>query len=387
MRASILGACVLALAAWSVPHAAGAQAGGAGGAATVQLTAPSGDAYVTGPTPLVARIDPVGAATRVVFYADGRVVCTLTRAPFECSWDAGGSVVEHEIRLVVSLADGGRVVRTARTKGLAYAQRVNVDIVQVTATVTDGGRHFVRGLASSAFHLYEDGRPQAITNFASENVPLDLVVAVDVSGSMKPSVPTLKSAVKAFLAAVPAADQVSLLAFNDNIFTLTRQATDPKDRAAAVDRLAAWGGTALYDVIIRGVDLLGRRTGRKALIVFTDGEDQGSHAPIDEAERRLQASDVTLYMIGQGRGTSLEPLKKVMQRLAQPTGGRALFTEKIDELHGAFAELLDELSSQYLLSYAPPDARRDGTLHQIKVEVDGHYRVRARQSYRAEGQP
>ncbi len=386
MRFSALVVSVLLLAASSAPETTIAQATGSAPAPTVQLLAPLDNAYVSGPTPLRARIDPESAATTVVFYADGRVVCTLAHAPFECDWDAGAGVVEHEVRLVVNLVSGGRVVRTARTKGVGYAEAVDVNVVQVTATVTDG-RHFVRGLPRSAFHVYEDGQPQAMTHFASENVPLDLVVAVDVSGSMKPSVPTLKTAVKAFLTAVPATDQVTLLAFNDSIFTLARQATDPVGRAKAVDRLAAWGGTALYDVIIRGVELLGRRTGRKALIVFTDGEDQGSHAPIEEVEQRLQASDVTLYMIGQGRGTELEPLKKIMQRLAQPTGGRALFTEKIDELHGAFTELLDELSSQYLLGYAPPDAGRSATLHQIKVEVDGHYRVRARQAYRAAGQP
>ncbi len=65
-----------------------------------------------------------------------------------------------------------------------------------------------------------------------------------------------------------------------------------------------------------------------------------------DVERRLQASDVTLYMIGQGRGTTLEALKKVLLRLATPTGGRALFTENVSELHGAFEELLDELSNQ-----------------------------------------
>ena len=85
--------------------------------------------------------------------------------------------------------------------------------------------------------------------------------------------------------------------------------------------------------MLRGVEMLGRQTGRKALVVFTDGEDQGSHATIDDVERRLQSSDVTLYMIGQGRGVTMEPLKKIMERLSVPTGGRALFTDNVDELH------------------------------------------------------
>src|SRR6185436_9759173 len=200
-------------------------------------------------------------------------------------------------------------------------------------------------------HVYEDGQPQAISHFASEDVPLELIVAIDISGSMGPSMPKLKTAVKEFLTTLPEQNQVTLLGFNDSVFTLTRKATDASERVKAVDRLAPWGSTALYDVLLRGIDILGRQTGRKALVVFTDGEDQGSHATINDVERRMQSSDVTLYMIGQGRGVTMEPLKKIMERLAAPTGGRALFTDSIDELHSAFAQLLDELSNQYLIGY------------------------------------
>src|SRR5881296_2014861 len=200
---------------------------------------------------------------------------------------------------------------------------------------------------------------------------------------MTPSMPKLKTAVKEFLGSVPAQDQVTLLGFNDNIFTLSRKQTNPTERVKAVDRLAPWGSTALYDVILRGVEMLGRQAGRKALVVFTDGEDQGSHATIKDVERRLQASDITLYMIGQGRGVTMEPLKRIMERLSTPTGGRALFTDSAEDLQVAFADLLDELSNQYLLGYQSSNTRRDDAWRKIKVDVDGHHDVRARQGYRA----
>jgi Ca-activated chloride channel homolog len=208
-------------------------------------------------------------------------------------------------------------------------------------------------------------------------------VACDVSGSMTPAIPRLKKAVKEFLAAVPSRDQVTLLGFNDSIFALTRRAVNPEERARAVDRLAPWGATALYDVILRGVDMLGKQPGRRAMVVFSDGEDQGSHASITDVERRLQASDVTLYMIGQGRGVEVAALKSIMQRLVEPTGGRALFTNSIDELHLAFGELLEELSNQYLLGYESTNTKRDDTFRKISVQVDGQGHVRARQGYRA----
>jgi VWFA-related protein len=350
-----------------------------------QLTiiSPGDDAYLVGPTLLRAGVDPPEAVVALTFFVDGRQACALTRLPFECDWDAGPVIAEHQVRAVATLQGGARVVQTVRTKTVGYAERIDVDVVQVTVTVTDGRGRFVRDVPQSSFHVSEDGHPQAITHFASEDVPLELVAAVDISGSMASAMPRVKSAVKQFLGEVPPQDQVTLLGFNDNIFTLTRKTTDPAERIKAVDRLAPWGSTALYDVLLRGVEILGRQTGRKALVVFTDGEDQGSHATIKDVERRLQSSDITLYMIGQGRGVTMEPLKRIMERLSTPTGGRALFTDSADDLQIAFADLLDELSNQYLLGYQSSNTRRDDAWRKIKVDVDGHHDVRARQGYRA----
>ncbi len=349
----------------------------------LKILSPGEDAYVTGSTLLRARVEPPESVTGLTFFVNGRQACALTALPFECEWDAGPAVREHQVRAVATLKDGGRIVQTIRTKSVGYTERVDVDVVQVTVTVSDGRGRFVRGIPQGSFHVFEDGHQQAISHFANEDVPLELVAAIDISGSMAPAMPKLKSAVKQFLGDVPGQDQVTLLGFNDNVFTLTRKTTDPAERIKAVDRLAPWGSTALYDVLLRGVEMLGRQTGRKALVVFTDGEDQGSHATINDVERRLQSSDVTLYMIGQGRGVTMEPLRRIMDRLSTPTGGRALFTDSIDELHDAFAELLDELSNQYLLGYQSSNSKRDDQWRKIKVDVDGHHDVRARLGYRA----
>ena len=352
-------------------------------APVVKIVSPGDDAYVTGGTLLRATIVPAEAVTGMTFFVDGRQVCALTAPPFECEWDAGATITAHQVRAVATLKGGSRVVQTVRTKSVGYVERVDVDVVQVTVTIADGHGKFVRNVPQSAFHVFEDGRPQAVSHFTSEDVPLELVAAIDISGSMAPAMSKVKTAVKEFLRDVPPEDQVTLLGFNDSIFTLTRKATDPAERIKAVDRLAPWGSTALYDVLLRGVEMLGRQTGRKALVVFTDGEDQGSHATIHDVERKLQSSDVTLYMIGQGRGVTMEPLKRIMERLSVPTGGRALFTDSVDELHVAFADLLDELSNQYLLGYQSTNSKRDDAWRKIKVDVDGHHDVRARQGYRA----
>jgi Ca-activated chloride channel family protein len=366
------------------PSAGTLNPGQAQAPAAAQLTIlwPEDDTYVSGEIVLRAELNPPDAASAVIFSVDGRQQCVVPAAPFECSWDAGRTINEHQIRVVATLTAGGRVVRTLRTKGVKFDDNEDVDAVQVTVTVMDGPDRYVRGLPMSAFHVFENGEPQKISFFANTNVPLELIAAVDISGSMGPVMPKLKTAVREFLGAVPSGDQVTLLGFNDTVFPLTRRSTNPADRIRAVDGLAPWGSTALYDLILRSIGMLGRQTGRKVLVVFTDGEDQGSHATISDVERGLQGSDVTLYMIGQGRGVTQDRLKSVMERLSAPTGGRALFAENIDTLRGKFAELLDELSNQYLLGYAPPAPRRGETWRSIKVEVDGHTDIRARQGYR-----
>ena len=379
---------ILTALVWLAFAAAIAAQAPAANAPIFEIRFPDADTFLTGPVVLRTVVDPPSAVTRVSFFVDAREVCVVAQPPFECDWNAGPDVVERQVRVVATLATGNRLVRTVRTQGLGVTEKVDVDVVQVTVTVTNDRGEFVAGLPQSAFHVLEDGKPQTVTYFASEDVPLELVVAVDISGSMTAAMPKLKESVKAFLGAVPAENRLSLLGFNDTVFALTRRPTDPpEERMRAVDRLAPWGATALYDVIVRGIDMLGARTGRKALIVFSDGEDQGSHVTLDQVEQRLQASDVTLYMIGQGRGQEVDRLKKIMERLSTPTGGRVFAMASIKELSGAFDTLLEELSHQYLIGYPPPGEVRDGKFHEIRVRVDGHKNVRARTGYRFSARP
>lgn len=349
---------------------------------TIRIASPGNGAYVSGPTLLQLIANPEREVASVVFFVEGKQMCTVRRPPFQCDWDAGGVVKEQTVRAAVTLVDGRRLFASVRTRGTGYTEAVDVNAIQVTVAVTEDGK-FVHGLPQRIFHVTEDDKPQAISAFTDSTSALDLIVAVDVSGSMGDAMPQLKAAVSEFLSAVPEKDRVTLLAFNDRIIPLLQHATDPAQRAAAVEGLAAGGETALYDAIVTSLERLGRRQGRKAVVVFTDGEDRGSHVTLDMVERRLEESDATLFMIGQGRGTHVAVLKRVMQRLVTPTGGRAVFAEKVDDLKPVFKDLLDELSNQYLLGYMPTNDRQDGTWRRIKVSVDGPYKVRHRLGYRA----
>jgi Ca-activated chloride channel family protein len=355
----------------------------------IRLVLPEADTYVSGVTTLKAEILPRMLATRVaqvLFYADGKQVCNvLDPLKAECTWDAGDEVRSHVFRVVANLIGGGRIVASSRTKGLDQVEKVNVEVVQITAVVSDRGR-FVSGLGQSQFRLIEDGVPQTIGHFSSEGSPLEIVVAIDVSESMTQAMPQLKNSVKKFLSALGPKDQVTLAAFNDNMFTLTRRETSVAQRTRAVDRLSAWGGTALYDVIIRGVQQLSRQPGRRVLVVFSDGDDRTSHSTIHAVEQAVRANDATLFMVALGRGVKEAQLKSGIERLVDLSGGRALFVERSDQLDEPFAEILEELSNQYILGYESTNIKRNGSWREVKVEVPGTgYSVRARQGYRAPG--
>lgn len=354
--------------------------------AAIRIVSPADGAYVTGPMVLRALVEPDERAAdvrRVRFFATGRFVCQIESPPFECDWDAGADVSEHVIRVVAELSGGDRLSHEVRTKDAGYVERVAVDAVHVTVSVTDRRGRFVQGLTPDAFTVFEDGESQPITYFAAEDIPLEIVVAVDVSQSMREAIPTLKAAVQQFLTALRPQDSVTLAAFNDNFFTLLRPEVDDDRRRRAVNRLSAWGGTALYDAIVKSLELFGSGQGRRALVIFTDGHDESSRLSMEAVQRVVEERDVILYLVAQGRALQLSSLKALLERFADVTGGRAFFIDQMAGLERTFDDIVQELSNQYLVAYTAPSTTRDGTWRTIRVAVrpDG-YRVRARQGYR-----
>ena len=157
-------------------------------------------------------------------------------APFECEFDVGQAIAQHQVR-AVAMAAAARVVDTVVTKGLGFAETVDVEIVQVTVSVTDGKNSSCVDCREAAFHVFEDGQPQTISHFVSEDIPLDLVLAVDVSSSMKDAMPKVKDAVKEFLAALTPRDQVSVARIQRH--DLHADAKVDRSAAAAASRRSA----------------------------------------------------------------------------------------------------------------------------------------------------
>ncbi len=350
---------------------------------TLRILSPLDGSYQSSDVMIKAVVEPAQAPVqRMTFFIDGRRVCTAERPPFECGWNVGKGVVQHTFRVVAYLSGGRSITQTVRSKPAGFTDNADVDIVHVTVTVLDGAQ-FAGGLERNAFRVYEDDVQQPITYFAAGDIPLELLAGIDISESMAASIDEMKENARRFLSALRPPVRVTLTAFNDNFFVLARPSADLAARLQAVDQLAPFGSTALHDTLLRSFALLGNQSGRRGIVLFTDGDDRSSRVPREAVERRAETSDAVLYMIGQGRAIESPALKDLCERLAQKSGGRAFFPRTMNEVRAVFDEILAELSHQYLLGYVPPSARRDSTWHRIRVEVgDGRYQVRARQGYR-----
>lgn len=357
------------------------------GAQTPQLhiTAPSSDAIVSGALRIEAVITEGVATATVNFFVDGRLTCTVEQTPFVCTYQAGETVRGHHVRVVATLPDGRRLIDNVRTRDLGFTERVRTEAVLVPVIVTDGGQ-FVRGLQRQDFEVFEDGVKQPIASMVSEDAPLDLVLAIDISGSMERALPEVRAAVKQLLAKLRPGDAVTLVGFNDTMFLLAEREKDQRAREAAVDLLTSWGGTALYDATVRSLDLVSREWGRKGVVIFSDGDDRNSLTQRETAMARVQSSDAMLYTIGFGGGATVPQLRRSLESYAHSTGGRAFFPRHSRELDGVFDDIVAELANQYVLSYSSTNLKQDNTWRNIKVQVrNSRYEVRARRGYRANG--
>jgi VWFA-related protein len=379
MNANAIGA-LLAAATAAAGVAAGVQS-----TPSIQIVSPAAGTAIIGVTRLAAVIEPrevLPSIQSVDFTVDGQLACTVERPPFTCSWDAGEVVRAHHVRVVATLAGGARLKANLRTADLGYVERVRADAVLVPVIVTRDGQ-LVRGLKRQDFEVAEDGVRQPVTALASEDGPLDLVLAIDISGSMEASLDAVKAAVKRLLSKLRPGDAATLVGFNDTLFLAAEREQDQQARERAVDLLTAWGGTALYDATVRALDLVSRDWGRKGIILFSDGEDRNSLASREAAARRVQESEAMLYTVGFGGAATVPALRRGLEDFARATGGRAFFPRNASDLDEVFDQIVAELAHQYVLSYGPPGREQGQQWRQISVRVrGGKYDVRARQGYR-----
>jgi Ca-activated chloride channel family protein len=263
-----------------------------------------------------------------------------------------------------------------------------IDIISISATVTDKDGHLITGLGREAFEVYEDSTPQRVTQFTNERVPVGLGVLLDVSDSMfGKRMQDARAAVDRFLfELLDASDQFFILGFNHQPRVLTGWTHAPEEVRRALDAIKPFGGTAVYDAVIESLPVIARRSRqRAALLVISDGADTASTASLREVRSAMHRSDAFVYAIAidsperQAINTRVNP--QALREITNESGGRTEVVQNAAQLNEATARIAEELNSQYVLGYTSPRGN-DGQFHSIRVRVPGtEYRVRARTGY------
>jgi Ca-activated chloride channel family protein len=281
-----------------------------------------------------------------------------------------------------------------KTKGENETENlvINVDLVNVLFTLNDRKGKLVTDLEKSDFQLYEDNRLQTITNFSREtDLPLTVALLIDTSTSIRDKFKFEQEAATDFLTRTlrPKKDKGLLVSF-DSAIELVQDFTDDSELLRkALHQIRPGGGTKLLDAIfLTCQEKLKAESGRKIMIVISDGDDNLSLETLNATLEMAQKSDVTIYSISTNSsgffGISAPRSDKLLKRLAEETGGRAFFPFKAEDLSQSFQDIGTELRSQYSLAYRSSNIRRDGTFRAIRIETDRkNLKVKARKGYYA----
>ena len=273
--------------------------------------------------------------------------------------------------------------------------RKTVNEVNVVFTVTDKHGHYVKNLTKEDFKVIDDSRPAAeIRSFHRENdLPLLVGLLVDASNSVRDRFKFEQESAIEFLNQTirPRYDKAFVVGF-DVTPEVTQNFTDDTEALShGVRELRPGGGTAMYDALYFACrDKLIKESQnhsgpvRRAIILLSDGDDNQSHVSREEAIEMAERAEVIVYTISTNVTGSRQRGDKVLERIADATGGRAFFPFQITDVANAFAEIQDELRSQYALSYKPVDFQADGRFHTIAVLAQNKgLKVRSRHGYYA----
>jgi Ca-activated chloride channel homolog len=269
--------------------------------------------------------------------------------------------------------------------------RVNVKLVNVFATVVDQTGAPVGGLTKQDFTVFEDGKPQKIAVFNRESgLPLSIVLEVDTSLSTHKDLQLeLQSARRFTHTILRPVDALALFQFSEIVDELVQFTSDLRRIDNGIDHVHPGAATAMYDALYLGARALGRRQGRKVMVVITDGGDTVSTTDYGEALRAAQEAEAIVYSIivvpieaDAGRDIGGE---HALIQLSHDTGGKYFYAEGISQLDEAFRKISDELRTQYLLAYYPSERLSDSDFRRIKIVVNTpagkDWTVRARTGY------
>lgn len=309
----------------------------------------------------------------VVLYAGQKKFHEWKRPPYAVSVPAAALEGVEFVRASVIDSTGYEAADLLFLSGERYVEQIDVHVVELPVSVTDSTGAALTDLRQSNFTVLENGKPQKISafNFAA-SLPISVGVLLDHSGSMVRRIKDAKEAAIGFFRSImKPKDRAFFGAFSFDSKSLAPFVSDPSLVEAQVTASPdAVGGTALYDAIVTGLYRFRSVQGRKALIIITDGEDTSSRLPYEEMLTYARASRVPLYFIGIGLGLIEMSGTAKMKALAAETGGVAYFLRDTKELKSTYAQLENDLRTQYLISYQTESTRNDQKYRTVEVKVD-----------------
>ncbi len=269
------------------------------------------------------------------------------------------------------------------TQQIPGAIKVEVHLVEVYATVYDHRGGYVDGLARDSFQVFDDGRSEQITNFETSGQSLSCGILLDTTGSMAEALPRVKNSIVRLIDGLDPQDSVAIYTFDSRLMVRQEFTTDKQAAKRAILRTRAEGQTALFDALSEAAQEVAARAGKKALIVFTDGDDNASVLNASAAVTRAKKLGIPLYAIAEGEATRSHNLRKILDDLSERTGGTAYQVKKGSEIEEVFQKIAKDLKHLYMIAYQPPANTGDSNWHKIEVAVRGvkDYRIRAREGY------
>jgi len=268
---------------------------------------------------------------------------------------------------------------------------VQVDLVDLIFTATDKHGRFIKDLKKEDLRLLDEGKPpQRIEAFESETgLPLRVGLLIDASNSIRDRFRFEQDAAVEFLHQIvrPKSDRAFVIGF-DSLSDLTQDYTDNTDALArGVRVLRPGGGTALHDAVLQASEKLAKAPiqgpARRAIILLSDGDDNQSRHTREEAIEAALRAEVIIYVISTNITDGDKKGDKILMRYAEATGGRVFFPLRLEEVSNAFAEIQDELRSQYVIAYKPQNFVSDGRYRAISIDAGKrtNVKIRARKGY------
>lgn len=267
-------------------------------------------------------------------------------------------------------------------------------LVVVHATVTNDRGEIVTDLDRRAFTVYENGRPQPISIFHRDDLPVSIGLVIDNSGSMRPQRARVEAAAMAFVRASNALDDAFVVNFADKARLDVPMTHDPVVLEAGIARADSIGGTALRDAVALAGQYLAEHASheRKVILAITDGNDNASLASIEQVQRVVERSEVTVFGIGLFRDDDERVAtrgRRELDHLAHLSGGAAYYPTSADEVHAIALEIARQIRNRYTIAYTPLNQALDSSYRRIRVKVVGGGRgvARARNGYWATPRP